>query len=422
MNYTVEKTENNKVKFTITLTAGEWDAANVKAYEKGKSNYSLQGFRKGHVPRRVLENVYGKGLFFEEAFNLAVPEYYAQALDKEPEIFPVDSPEIDVVNVDDNGIVFTAIAVIKPEVKLGTYKGLNVEKTVYTVTEEDIAKELKSAQERASRLVNVEGRSAAIGDTAVINYSGSVDGEKFDGGTAENQPLELGSGQFIPGFEEQVVGMEIGQEKDINVTFPENYAPALAGKAAVFAIKLNEIKAKEMPEINDEFAKDVSEFDTLADYKADIEKRLAEANEKRAIGEHEDKILEAVAANSEVEIPEVMVENQITEMVREMEYRLMYQGMKMDDYFKYTGGTLEALRESYKEQAAKNVKARLILEAIIKAEKLEATQEEIDAKIAEQAEQASKTVEEFTKDMPKNRLDYIVNQIVIDKLFALLKA
>lgn len=422
MNYTVEKTEKNKVKFLVNVTAEEWEKANQAAYNANKSKYSLQGFRKGHVPRKILENVYGSGLFFEDAFNAIVPEYYTEILSKEKDIFTVSSPDIDVVSIDDKGLVFTAVAAVKPEVKLGDYKSIKVEKPEYNVTEEDINKEIDKAVERASRLVNAEGRAAQKGDTVIIDYSGSTDGKKFEGGSASNQPLELGSGSFIPGFEEQVEGMNIGEEKDINVTFPDNYAPQLAGKDAVFAIKLNEIKVKELPEINDEFAKDVSEFDTLEQYKADIKAKLTETNEKKADSEYEDKILEAISEASEVDLPQAMIDSQIDSMVQEMEYRMMYQGMKMDDFLKYTNQTMESLRESYKEQAAKNVKARLVLEQIIKEENITDTQEEVDKKIAELAEQAKKSVEEYNKDVDERQLEYIKNQIVMDKLFAYLKS
>lgn len=421
MEYTQEKLKN-QVKFTITLTAQEWEEANEQAYRKNKGKYALQGFRKGHVPKKVLENIYGKGVFFEEAFNIALPKYYGEVLDKEQEVFPVESPEVDIKDVSDNGgVTFTALVTVKPEVKLGEYKGIKIPKIEYNVTEDDITAELKKAQERASRLVSIDGRAAENGDTVTIDYSGSIDGVKFDGGTAEKQPLELGSGSFIPGFEAQVEGMNIGESKDITVKFPEDYHKELAGKEAVFAVTLHEIKKKELPELNDEFAKDVSEFDTLEEYKKDIEKKLAETNAKKAETETENALLDAITDASEVEIPKAMIESQKDQMVNEFKYRLMYQGMKYEDYLKYTGMTEEQLKESYTEQAEKTVKSRLTLEQIIKQEKFSATEEEKKAKITEMAEKANKTFEEYSKTVNERQLEYIENQIITDKLFNMLR-
>lgn len=422
MNYTLEKLKN-QVKFTVTLTKEEWEEANQQAYLKNKGKYFIQGFRKGRVPRKVIEGIYGKGVFFEEAFNIAVPKYYSEILEKEQEVFPVDTPDIDLKEIDgkDGGVTFTATVTVKPEVKLADYKGIKVKKPEYNVTDEDVEKEIESARNRASRLVDVEGRAAETGDTVIIDYSGSIDGKKFEGGTAEKQTLELGSGRFIPGFEEQVAGMAVGEEKDITVKFPEDYHKDLAGKEAVFNIKLHEIKKKELPELNDEFAKDVSEFETLGEYKADIRKRLEESNRKKAETEFENRIVEEIAKASEVDIPQVMIDSQTENMVQDLSYRLMYQGMKLEDYLKYTGTTIEQLKDSYKEQAEKTVKSRLILEQIVKAEKIEATQEDMDAKIKELAERVKKTPEEYTKSMGENGLDYLKNDIMTEKLLAFLK-
>lgn len=422
MNYTVEKTENkNKLKITVTLTAEEWEAANRKAYEKNKEQYSVQGFRKGKVPFKVLESVYGKGLFYEEAFNEAVPTYYTQVLEKEPDIYPVASPDIDISELDDNGVVFVAEVTIKPEVELGDYKAVRVKKGKVKITDADIDAELEKARERAGRLINIDDRAAAKGDTAIIDYSGSTDGVKFEGGSAENQPLELGSGTFIPGFEEQVEGMVIGEKKDINVKFPDNYAPQLAGKDAVFAVALKELKVKELPELSDEFAKDVSEFDTLDAYKADIKANLTKSAEAKIESEYEDKILDEITAISKVDIPVEMVDSQVESMVQEMQYRLMYQGMKIEDYLKYTDTTMEGLKDSYKEQAEKSVKGRLILEAVLKAEDIKETEQEVDEKLAEMAAKAKKELSEFKKTIPQQQLDYAKNQVIMDKLFTTLK-
>jgi trigger factor len=421
MNYTVEK-DKSSVKFTITLNSEEWEKAISQAYNKTKSKYFVQGFRKGHAPKRVIENIYGKGVFYEEAFNIALPQYYSEVLDKETDVFPVSMPDVDIKEFcDDGSIIFTADVTVKPEVKLGDYKGIKIKKIEYNVTDEDIDKQLKLAQERASRLVKVEGRPAQAGDTVTIDYSGSIDGKKFDGGTAEKQSLELGSKTFIPGFEEQLEGLNCGDNKDITVKFPDDYNKTLAGKEAVFNITLHEIKKKELPEINDEFAKDVSEFDTLEEYKKDIRKKLEEENARRAESETENSIIETVSASSEVDIPKVMIDSQIDSMVQDLSYRLMYQGMKIEDYLKYTKTTMEKLKESYREQAEKAVKTRLVIEEIIKKENITATNEEKDEKISDMAKKSNKSVEEFTKEAGERETAYIENEIIMDKLFKLLK-
>ena len=421
MKYTVKQKAENQKEIKITLTAAEWEAENEKAYQANKGKYSLQGFRKGHVPRKVLENVYGAGVFFEEAFNEAFPKYYGEVLDKEKDLFPVDRPDIDIDKIDEKGIVFSAVVTTKPEVTVTEYKGMKHPKIEYNVTDADIEEEIKKAQERASRLVPVEDRPAEDGDTVLIDYSGSVDGVQFEGGTAEKQTLVLGSHSFIPGFEEGVVGMKTGEEKDLNVKFPEDYhAENLKGKDAVFHVKLHEIKKKEVPEFNDEFVKDVSEFDTVDAYRADIKKRLEEQNARRATQVMENALVDLILEKTPVNIPDCMIQSQIDSMVQEFEYRLMYQGLKLDDYLKYTGMKLEDLRKSYEDQAKKSVKTRLIFEAIIKQEKIEATEEDKQKKFAEMAEAAKKEVEEFKKSLPERQLEYIENEIIIDKLFALL--
>lgn len=421
MKYTVKQKAENQKEIKITLTAAEWEAENEKAYQANKGKYSLQGFRKGHVPRKVLENVYGAGVFFEEAFNEAFPKYYGEVLDKEKDLFPVDRPDIDIDKIDEKGIVFSAVVTTKPEVTVTEYKGMKHPKIEYNVTDADIEEEIKKAQERASRLVPVEDRPAEDGDTVLIDYSGSVDGVQFEGGTAEKQTLVLGSHSFIPGFEEGVVGMKTGEEKDLNVKFPEDYhAENLKGKDAVFHVKLHEIKKKEVPEFNDEFVKDVSEFDTVDAYRADIKKRLEEQNARRATQEMENALVDLILEKTPVNIPDCMIQSQIDSMVQEFEYRLMYQGLKLDDYLKYTGMKPEDLRKSYEDQAKKSVKTRLIFEAIIRQEKIEATEEDKQKKFAEMAEAAKKEVEEFKKSLPERQLEYIENEIIIDKLFALL--
>ena len=422
MNYKFENAEKSTVKISITLDATEWADAQKDAYNKTKGKYSLPGFRKGKVPMHLLEKTYGKGIFFEEAINQSFPKYYFDILAKEPSIEAVAYPSLDVENVSDDGITLIAIVPVKPEVKMGEYKGIKFDKVEYNVTDEDIENELKRLQERNSRLVAVTDRPAQNGDTVVIDYSGSVDGVKFDGGTAEKQNLELGSGSFIPGFEEQVCGMNIGEERDISVKFPEEYhAEDLKGKDAVFHIVLHEIKVKEMPEINDEFIKEADGAESVEAYKNSAKERMQKNNEKRAERELEDKIIKTITEKAEVEIPDALVENQVNHMVQEMEYRLMYQGLKLADYLKYTNQTIEDYKKGYEGQAKEIVKQQLVIDKIIKDENLEATEEEFQAKLAENASKQNLDVEEYKKATPQGQFDYIKNEITIGKLFDFLK-
>lgn len=423
MTYSVEKQEKSVVKFTFTLDKEDWEKAINAAYQKDKNKIQIAGFRKGKAPRHMIERMYGKGVFFETAINECIPGYYNQALSENADLEPVAYPEFDIEDISDDGAKIAVYVVVKPEVKLGAYTGLSVEKTAYPVEKSAVDAEVEQARQRAGRLVDITDRACEMGDTVVIDYSGSVDGVKFQGGTAEKQNLELGSGMFIPGFEEQVAGMNIGDAKDISVKFPENYGSSdLAGKDAVFAIKLHEIKKKELPELDDEFAKDVSEFDTLTAYKADIKKRLAEANAKRSDAEAENTLIEKIAETSEVDIPDAMIQNAIDEQIQQFEYRLMYQGMKLDDYLKMIKLTREDLRKEYTEGATRNVKARLVLEAIIKAEKLEVKPEDIDAKFEEIAKSANKSLEEYKKTVSERQVEYVANELIYTKLTDFLKA
>ncbi|MBP5308595.1 MAG: trigger factor, partial [Clostridia bacterium] len=373
MNYKVEQGEKSTVKIYITLDKAEWEAAISKAYNKTKGKYSLQGFRKGHVPKAVLESTYGKGVFFEDAINESFPEHYYAVLEKEEGIKPVDRPDIDVDKISDDGITMIAIVPVKPDVKLGAYKGIKIDKVEYNVTVEDVDAEIEKLRERNSRTVDVDGRSAKNGDTVVIDYSGSVAGVKFPGGTAEKQNLVLGSGSFIPGFEEQIEGMNIGDEKDINVKFPDDYhAEELKGKDAVFAVKLHGIKVKELPEVNDEFIKDAVGSESVEAYRNETREKLEKTNAQRAESETEDKLLKAIADASEAEIPEVLVERQIDSIMQDIEYRLMYQGMKLEDYVKYTGSTMEEFRNNYRAQAEVNAKYQLVIDKIIETENISA--------------------------------------------------
>lgn len=423
MNYNKELLDNNQVKITVEASAEEWSNAISEAYNKTKGRYNIEGFRKGKAPKKVIESYYGVGVFFEPALDIIVPKLYNDILDKETELRPVAQPDVDIVAISDAEVKLKYTVTTYPDVKLGAYKGLKIEAAEYIVSDADVDAELDKARERAAATKNVDDRAAAMGDTVVIDFCGSIDGVKFEGGTAEGHSLELGSRSFIPGFEEQVVGVSIGEEKDVAVKFPDDYGvEELNGKEAVFAIKLHEIKTKIMPEVNDEFAKDVSEFDTLAEYKASIVTKLEEQNKAKTDREIEDAVINAVVEKAEVNIPDVMIEQQIEEMIREFEYRLQYQGMNIDDYYKYTNTSKDVLATQYRERAQKNVLTRVVMSEIIKVENIEPTDAEIDAKVADYAKGANKEVEEYKKTMSEQQINYIVNDVVMDKLFAMLKS
>ncbi len=422
MKYTFEKGKKSTVKITIDLTAKEWKDAIELAYNKTKGRYSVPGFRKGKVPQKVLESAYGVGVFYEEAINQAFPKYYTEVLEKETTIEPVAAPELDIKKISEKGITMIAIVAVKPEVVIGAYKGINYKKNVYNVKDEDVEEELKRLQERNSRLVDVTDRAVENGDSVVIDYSGSVDGVKFEGGTAEKQTLVIGSGTFIPGFEDQIIGMNIGEDRDINVKFPEEYhAENLKGKDAVFTIKLHEIKKKELPEINDEFIKESVGAESVEVYKKETKERLEKQNADRAERELEDEIIKKVTETTDVEIPDAMIENQIDRMVQEMEYRLSYQGLKLADYLKYMDKTMEDFRKDYTEQATEYVKSQLVIETIIEREEIVATDEEVEKRVEEMAKAQGKEVPDIKKNMGARQLDYIKNDIIIKKFFDLLK-
>ena len=422
MKYTFEKAEKSTVKVTIKLNAEEWKAAIDTAYQKTKNKYSIPGFRKGKVPQKVLVNTYGEGLFYEDAINYAFPKYYGEVLDKETSIEAIDAPKIDVKDLSEKGITLIAIVPVKPEVTLGATTGVTYKKNVYVVEDKDVEDELTRLQERNSRMVDVTDRACEDGDSVVIDYSGSVDGVKFEGGTAEKQTLVLGSKSFIPGFEEQVVGMKIGEEKDINVKFPDEYhAEELKGKDAVFAIKLHEIKKKELPEINDEFIKESVGAESVDAYKKETKERLEKQNADRAERELEDEIVKKITAESTMEIPDAMIDRQTENMVQEFAYRLSYQGLKFEDYLKYTGKTVEDMKKDYKEQAEGIVKTQLVIDKIIQDEKIDATEEEIETKVADMAEKQGKKAPDIKKSMGSRQVEYLKNEIIIKKLFDMLK-
>ena len=415
MNCKVEETKNaNEVKLEITIEAEKFDEAIKKVYFKSAKYFNIPGFRKGKAPIQIVEKYYGKEIFYEDAFNEVAGEALEEAL-TENKIQAVSRPEVDIKQIGKGeDLIFTAVLQTKPEAELGKYKGIEIKKIEYNVTDEDIEHELNHMQEHNSRLITVEDRPVENGDITVIDFEGFVDGKAFDGGKAENHELEIGSGSFIPGFEDQVIGMKIDEEKDVNVKFPEEYfSKDLAGKDATFKVKLHEIKKKELPELDDEFAKDVSEFDTLDELKADIKAKQEKQNAEKAKYETQDAVIKAVSENLKVEIPSGMIDLEVDNMLKDIETRLSYQGLKLDQYFQMMGKTEEDVKKEYEPQAIEAIKSRLALEAVIKAEKIEATEEEIEEKIKEMAKNYGKSEEELTKN--ENIKNYIKQGIESEK-------
>ena len=397
MNVKVENTENkNEVKLTFNIEAEKFEEAMKKVYTKTAKYFNIPGFRKGKAPMQLVERQYGSAIFYEDAFNELVPEIYDEAI-KENKVEAVSRPNIDIVQMEKGKeLIFTATVETKPEVELGKYKGIEIKKIEYTTSDKDIEHELGHMAERNSRLVTIEDRPVEKGDIVTIDFEGSVDGVKFEGGKAENHELEIGSNTFIPGFEDQIIGMKIDEEKDIKVKFPDEYfSKDLAGKDAVFAIKLHEIKKKELPKLDDEFAKDVSEFDTLEELKNSIKEKLDTENSNKAKYETEEEAIKAVCDNTKIDIPNGMIDMEIDNMIKDMETRLSYQGLKLNQYLQMMGKTEEDIRADFKEQAEKSVKSRLVLETIVKAEKIEATPDEITEKIKEMAKQYGRKEDEL---------------------------
>lgn len=418
---TMEKLEGSKVKLTIEVAADEFEKAVQQAYLKTRKNYSVPGFRKGHAPRKVIENAYGWLVFFDDAFDIVYPEAYEAAV-KEHGITPVDRPDVSILSCEQGApVVFAAEVAVKPEVVLGAYKGIEVEKHEYNVTDEMVEAEIDKEREKIASTTEVTGRPVANGDKVNLDYSGSVDGVKFEGGTAENQELTIGSGMFIPGFEEQMVGMNPGEEKDITVTFPEQYhSEELAGKEAVFHVKVNAIEETILPEADDEFAKDVSEFDTIEELRADKRKKLEEAEAQHAKNLRENELITKACENAAVEIPEAMIERQMDHILNDIRYRLSMQGISLEDYCKYTGTSIEDMRKEMRGDAEKRVKSQLVLEAISKAEAIEAAADEIEEKLNEYAAQFGDKAETFKAGLTDEDKLYFADQIVLDKTIALL--
>ena len=424
MSHTYEKISSNKAKLSFVIPAEQFDEAMQKAYLKNRSRINVPGFRKGKAPRALIERMYGEGVFYDDALELLFPDAYEAAV-KENDLKPVDRPEMTSVDQIGAGqdLKFTCEVFVRPDVELGQYKGLEVEVTKQTVSEDDVNARIEQDRQKGARTIDVEDRPVEEGDTVNLDYAGSVDGVAFAGGTAQGQTLKIGSHQFIPGFEEQMVGMQIGEEKDLNVTFPEQYhSEELAGKAAVFHVKVNSIQRTELPELDDDFAADVSDFNTFAEYKDSIVKELTERAEKNNEVTIENALVEKAVDNATIDVPHAMIHEQLDYMMREMEMRMAYQGLRMEDFLKYTGQTREQLEHSYHGEAEKRVRIELTLEAIRKAEGIEPTEEEVKKQIEEQAKRMGREVEDFEKTLTDEQRAYLSDTAAIQKVVDLMKA
>lgn len=397
MSMQVEKLEKNMAKLTIEVDAAKVNDAIKKAYDKNKGKMSVPGFRKGKVPQAMIEKMYGPEVFYEDAANFLIPDAYAEEVEAAEDLEVVSQPKIDVVQMEKGkNFIFTAEVALKPPVDLGKYKGVKIEKIDTEVTDEDIDKEIKREQEANARTITVEDRPVKDGDTAVIDFEGFIGDKAFEGGKGENYPLVIGSGSFIPGFEEQLIGKNSGDDVDVKVTFPEDYnAKDLAGKEALFKVKINEIKEKELPELDDEFASEVSEFDTMAEYREDVKKNLAEKKEKEAKDKKEDAVIEAIIKDSKMDIPEAMVETQARTMVNDYARRLQSQGLSLEQYFMFTGLDMDKFTDQMREGARKRIESRLILEAVVKAENFEVTDEEYEKELERIAKESNMEVDKL---------------------------
>lgn len=421
MSATYEKVSSNKAKLSFTVPAEQFEAAMQKAYLKNRGKINVPGFRRGKAPRKLIETMYGESVFYDDAFQLIFPDLYDEAV-KENNLQVVDQPEVDVQEIGEGkDLVFSCEVYVRPDVTLGDYKGLTVNVTKQTVTDADIDARIEQDRKKVARQIDVEG-ALENGDTVKLNYMGTVDGVAFEGGTAENQTLTLGSGQFIPGFEEQMVGMNIGEEKDLNVTFPEKYhSEELAGKNAVFHVKVLSATRTELPKLDDDFAADASEYNTFAEYKDSIVKELNDRAAKNNEIAVENALVEKAVENASMDIPQAMINEQTNYLLREMQMRMAYQGLKMEDYLKYTGQTIEQLADMYKGEAEHRVKVELTLDAIRKAEGIEPTDEDVAKQIAEQAERMGQSVEDFEKTLTDEQRGYLRDTAAIQKVVDLMK-
>lgn len=416
MSLQVEKLEKNMAKLTIEVSAEEFSKAVEAAYQKNRSKISVPGFRKGKVPKKMIEQMYGKEVFYEEAANAIIPDAYEKALEECAETI-VSAPKVNVTQIEEGKpFIFTAEVALKPEVTLGAYKGVEVKKADITVTDEEIDADLAQQRENNARTVTVEDRAVQDGDIAVIDFEGFTDGVAFEGGKGENYSLTIGSHSFIDTFEEQLIGKNIGEACEVNVTFPEDYQAAeLAGKPAVFQVTVKEIKEKQLPELNDEFAGEVSEFDTLEEYKEDIRKKLAEKKEEDAKNAKEDEVIDAIIANAQMEIPDAMVETQQRQMVDDFGQRLQMQGITLEQYFQFTGLTYEKMIEQVKPQAERKIKSRLVLEAVVAAENITASEEDYEAEVARMAEMYQMEADKVKEVMGENGKKQIMEDIAVKK-------
>ena len=416
MSLQVEKMEKNMAKLTIEVAAEDLEKAMQNAYQKAKGRISIPGFRKGKAPRKMIEQMYGKGVFLEDAVNALIPEHYSKAL-AECELEIVSQPTIDITQAEPGkAFIFTAEVATKPEVTLGDYKGVEVPKTEITVTDEDVDAEIKKEQEKNSRTINVEDRGAQLQDVVTIDFEGSVDGVPFDGGQATEYPLTLGSNTFIPGFEDQLVGAKVGDDVDVKVTFPEEYqAKELAGKEAIFKCAVKKIEAKELPELDDDFAKDVSEFDTLAEYKEHVKTNLVERKENEAKRAKEDAAVDKAIENAQMDIPEAMLLTQCRQMLDDFSRRMQSQGLSMDQYFQFTGMTAEKMMEDMKPQALKRIQTRLVLEKVAEVENIQPTEEEVNEEISKMAEAYKMEADKLKELLGERELEQMKKDMAVQK-------
>ena len=416
MSLQVEKMEKNMAKLTIEVAAEDLEKAMQNAYQKAKGRISIPGFRKGKAPRKMIEQMYGKGVFLEDAVNALIPEHYSKAL-AECDLEIVSQPTIDITQAEPGkALIFTAEVATKPEVTLGDYKGVEVPKTEINVTNEDVDAEIKKEQEKNSRTINVEDRGAQLQDVVTIDFEGSVDGVPFDGGQATEYPLTLGSNTFIPGFEEQLVGAKVGDDVDVKVTFPEEYqAKELAGKEAVFKCAVKKIEAKELPELDDDFAKDVSEFDTLAEYKEHVKTNLVERKENEAKRAKEDAAVDKAIENAQMDIPEAMLQTQCRQMLDDFSRRMQSQGLSMDQYFQFTGMTADKMMEDMKPQALKRIQTRLVLEKVAEVENIQPTEEEVNEEISKMAEAYKMEADKLKELLGERELEQMKKDMAVQK-------
>ena len=420
MSLQVEKMEKNMAKLTIEVSAEELDKAMQNAYLKARGKISIPGFRKGKAPRKMIEQMYGKGIFLEDAANALIPEHYSKALE-ECDLEIVSQPEIDVTQAEPGkAFIFTAEVAVKPEVTLGEYKGVEVPKSETEVTDEDIDAEIKKEQEKNSRTVTVEDRGAENGDITTIDFEGFVDGVAFEGGKGTDYPLTLGSGSFIPGFEDQLVGAKAGDHVEVNVTFPEEYQAAeLAGKAAVFQCDVKKVETKELPELDDDFAQDVSEFDTLAEYREYVKKNLTEKKEKEARAAKENAAVDKAIENAEMEIPDAMINTQVRQMMNDFASRMQSQGLTMEQYFQFTGMTAEKMQEEMKPQALKRIQTRLVLEKIAETENIEVSEDEVNEEIGKMAEMYKMEADKLKELLGDRELEQMKKDMAVQKAVTL---